>query len=175
FLTYESTRPWAKAIKAKVLGKEMPPWFADPRYGDFRNAPQITETDIKTLASWADTGAPEGDVKDKPAPIDWVDGWRIQPDIIVKMPEPYSIPAKGAGEIKTFLVPSPFKQDTWVTSIEVRPGNPSVVHHVIVQVADDVDNTFAQGFAWGAGVLKRDGRLNRRQSGGGGYGGGHAA
>ena len=50
FLTYESTRPSAKAIKEKVVRKEMPPWFADPRYGGFRNAPQLTETDIKTLA-----------------------------------------------------------------------------------------------------------------------------
>src|SRR5260370_4678726 len=68
FLTYESARPWAKAIKEAVLAKKMPPWFADPRYGDFRNKPNLTETEIKTLAAWADSGAPEGDAKDKPAP-----------------------------------------------------------------------------------------------------------
>src|SRR5688572_15302505 len=60
-LTYESSRPWAKAIKEKVLKKEMPPWFADPRYGDFRNAPKLTESDIKTIAAWVDSGAKEGD------------------------------------------------------------------------------------------------------------------
>ena len=61
FLTYESTRPWAKAMKQAVLSKQMPPWFADPRYGDFRNQPTLTESDIKTIAAWADNGAPEGD------------------------------------------------------------------------------------------------------------------
>jgi hypothetical protein len=169
FLTYESTRPWAKAIKEKVVGREMPPWFADPRYGEFRNAPKLTAADIKTLGEWSDSGAPEGDMKDAPTQIQWADGWRTQPDVIVSMPEPYTIRAKGEGEIKTFMVPNPFQQDTWVTSIEVRPGNPSVVHHVIVQVPEVDAPT---GFAWGGfqqvrGPLARDGR---RQSGGqGGY------
>jgi len=160
FLTYESTRPWAKAIKEKVVRREMPPWFADPRYGEFRNATKLTDADIKTLAAWADGGAQEGDAKDKPAQVEWVDGWRIQPDVIVSMPEPYRIPAKGAGEIKAFLIPSPFKQDTWVSSIEIRPGNPSVVHHVIVQVPEE---KIPEGFAWGGfgrvpGTFKRDGK-----------------
>src|SRR5438132_5325271 len=65
FLTYESTRPWAKAIKEAVLSKKMPPWFADPHYGDFRNQPTLTESEVKTLVVWADNGAPEGDAKDK--------------------------------------------------------------------------------------------------------------
>src|SRR5262245_40268574 len=66
FLTYESTRPWAKAIKAAVLSKKMPPWLADSHYGGFRNSPELTATDIKTLAAWADTGAAEGNPADKP-------------------------------------------------------------------------------------------------------------
>ena len=51
-------------------------------------------------------------------------------------PEPYYVPASGAGEIHEFTIPNPFKQDTWVTSIEIRPSNPSVVHHVIVKIPD---------------------------------------
>ena len=50
-LTYESTRPWAKAIKTAVVSKKMPPWFADPHFGDYRNAPKLTAADIKTLAA----------------------------------------------------------------------------------------------------------------------------
>src|SRR5262245_1885951 len=66
FLTYESTRPWAKAIREAVLSKKMPPWLADSHYGGFRNSPELTATDIKTLAAWADTGAAEGNPADKP-------------------------------------------------------------------------------------------------------------
>jgi hypothetical protein len=136
FLTYESTRPWARAIKEAVLSKKMPPWFADPHYGDFRNQPTLTEADIKTLAAWADNGALEGEAKDKPAPIEWPEGWRIRPDVVISMPQPYDVPAKGSGEIKSFLVPNPFKEDTWVSAVEIRPGNPSVVHHVMLQVPE---------------------------------------
>jgi hypothetical protein len=147
FLTYEATRPWAKAIKQAVLSKKMPPWFADPRYGDFRNQPTLTESEIQTLAAWVDNGAPEGNAKDKPQPVKWPEGWRIRPDVILSMPEPYNVPASGSGEIKVFTVPNPFKEDTWVTSVEIRPGNPSVVHHVMLQVPEKIP---APSFSWGA-------------------------
>src|ERR1700721_3765777 len=49
FLNYEHTRPWAKAIKIAVLAKQMPPWFADPQYGHFSNAPKLSQHDVDTL------------------------------------------------------------------------------------------------------------------------------
>src|SRR5262252_4860731 len=139
FLSYESTRPWAKAIKTAVLTRKMPPWFADPHYGEFRNAPKLTQAEIDTLATCADTGAHEGDAADKPADPQWADGWRTKSDVVVSMKEPYLVAARGPGEIKQFTIPNPFKEDTWVTSIEIRPGDPSVVHHVIVQIPDKTD------------------------------------
>ena len=60
-LSYASARPWAKAIKTAVITKQMPPWFADPHYGDFRNAPKLTADQIKTLTAWVDGGSLEGD------------------------------------------------------------------------------------------------------------------
>src|ERR1700747_2190924 len=68
-LTYADARPWAKAMKAAVLTRKMPPWFADPGYGHFANDLTLSSKDIDTIASWADAGAPEGDGKDKPAPV----------------------------------------------------------------------------------------------------------
>ena len=115
-LTYESARPWAKAIKSAVVSKQMPPWFADSHYGDFRNAPKLTQANVATLVAWADNGAREGEVADKAAQSpQWRDGWRIQPDVVVSMPDAYRVGAKGKGEIKEFFIPSPFKEDTWVT------------------------------------------------------------
>src|SRR5262249_24584242 len=141
FTSYEETRPWAKAIKQAVLTKKMRPWFADPHYGRFLNAPKLTEADIQQLAAWADNGAPEGKPDDKPAPIEWPQGWQIEPDVIVSMPEPYPVPAKGVVELTSFTIPTGFTKDTWITSIEVRPGNPAVVHHLVlsfVRHRDDV-------------------------------------
>lgn len=137
FMTYESTRPWAKAIKAAVINQKMPPWFADPHIGEFRNAPKVTSADIATLTAWADTGAFEGNPANKPPAPKWAEGWRIKPDVVVSMPQPYRIAARGAGEIKEFFIDNPFKEDTWVSAIEIRPGDPSVVHHVIVQILEN--------------------------------------
>jgi len=112
FLTYSSTRPWAKAIKAAVINRQMPPWFADPHYAKLRNAPKLTQANIDTLAAWADTGSDEGESADLPPDVHWVEGWRIRPDVVVSMREPYVVHAKGQGEIRQFVVPNPFKQDT---------------------------------------------------------------
>src|ERR1700722_2423253 len=96
FLSYESTRPWAKAIKTAVLSKKMPPWFADPHVGKFANDRSLSDADIHTLVSWVDAGAPAGDAKDARKPVDWVEGWRIgKPDAVISMPIKYQIPATG--------------------------------------------------------------------------------
>ena len=137
-MTYENARPWAKAIRARVVKGQMPPWFANPGFAPLRNAPQITDTDIRTLVSWVDSGAVEGNAADKPLPRHWANGWRTTPDVVVSMKNAYSVPATGAGQILQFFIPSPFKEDTWVTSIEIQPGDPSVVHHVILQTTDSM-------------------------------------
>ena len=55
-LTYKDARPWAKSIKTAVLKRQMPPWFADPNYGHFANDKRLSDSDIKTIAAWADGG-----------------------------------------------------------------------------------------------------------------------
>ena len=47
FLSYESTRPWAKSIKTAVLTNKMPPWFADPHYGKFSNDRSLSQREIE--------------------------------------------------------------------------------------------------------------------------------
>src|SRR5215510_2810691 len=46
-LTYEDARPWARAMKEKVVLRQMPPWFADPKYGSFVNDPSLTVKEIE--------------------------------------------------------------------------------------------------------------------------------
>src|SRR5580698_4565808 len=71
FLTYDSARPWAKAMKVAVATKKMPPWFADPQFSHFANDRSLKQSDIDTIAKWADGGALEGNAKDAPAPVQW--------------------------------------------------------------------------------------------------------
>jgi len=129
FLTYTDTRPWAKAMKEAVVNRQMPPWFADPAYGHFANDRRLSETDIKTISTWADGGAPEGDAKDKPSPVTFQDGWNIKPDMIIEMPKDYNVPATGTVNYQNVLVKVNFPEDVWVIAAEMRPGNPKVLHH----------------------------------------------
>ena len=129
-LTYKEARPWARSIKNAVTSETMPPWFADPDYGHFLNERRLSRSDIDTITQWADAGAPEGDPKDAPPPVQWPDGgWQIKPDYIVEGPT-YEVPAKGIVEWTWFVVPGGFTKDTWVTSIEVLPSQLAVTHHV---------------------------------------------
>src|ERR1700744_4572159 len=134
FLNYEGTRPWAKSIKQAVLTKQMPPWFADPSYGHFSNERKLSEADIKTVAAAVGGGAPEGNVKDMPAPIVWSEGWNIKPDLTYQLPKPYTVPKTGTIQYTYFIVPSGLTKDTWVADAEVRAGNRSVVHHASVYI-----------------------------------------
>ena len=94
-VTYEETRPWAKAIKAAVVSQKMPPWFADPKVGHFSNDRRLSDDQIQTLSAWVDNGAPEGDAKDKPAPRKFQEGWNLKPDMVIEMPNAFQIPASG--------------------------------------------------------------------------------
>jgi len=135
FLTYEGTRPWAKAMKAAVVTRKMPPWFADPRYQHFQNDRSLKEADIDAIAKWADNGAPEGNPKDGPAAINWpAEGWEIQPDIIIDGPA-FDVAANPRGNVIEWMfitVPSGITKDTWFTSLEIRPSEPAVTHHICV-------------------------------------------
>jgi hypothetical protein len=130
FLTYKEVRPWAKAIKDAVLSRKMPPWFAETGYAHFANDRTLNDSAIKTLAAWADGGAPEGHEKDKPAPVAFHDGWNIKPDMIIEMPQNVQLPATGTIEYKYILVKTNFPEDRWVVAAEMRPGNAQVVHHM---------------------------------------------
>jgi hypothetical protein len=132
--SYEDARGWAEMIREVVGESRMPPWFADPRHGQFANDPRLTDEEKRQLFTWIDNGCPQGDERDLPEPRQFVDGWRIgQPDqVFVMADKPYQVPAEGTIEYKYFTVDPGFTEDKWVQAAECRPGNRRVVHHIIL-------------------------------------------
>ena len=144
-LTYNEARPWAKSIREKVANRDMPPWHADPRYGEWRNDRRISQEAINTILAWVNTGAKEGDPKDLPAMPEYTPGWRIgKPDQTFSAPE-QSVPAEGVVDYQYLTVPTNFKEDRWVTSAEIRSSAHAVVHHVIVFVQEPGATSRLQG------------------------------
>ena len=132
-LTFRDTRPWVKSIGTQVQKGTMPPWHADPAYGEFVNDRRLSASEKDTILRWVNAGAPEGDPKDLPAPPKYAEGWTIgDPDAVFAMQEDYPLPASGTVAYQYFEVPTNFAEDRWVQAFEVRPGNHAAVHHVIV-------------------------------------------
>ena len=94
-LTFEETRPWARAIKAAIAAKKMPPWFAEPGIGHFANERRLSAGDVTAINAWVDGGAPGGNAADAPPPRVFESGWNLKPDLIVEMPKPFELPARG--------------------------------------------------------------------------------
>jgi len=171
-LSYKEARPWARSIREKVVSREMPPWHADPRVGQFSNDPSLTRDQIDTITAWVDGGAKEGDPRDLPPAPKFVEGWGIgQPDLILKMPEEFTLEANGPDEYQIFLIDTGFTEDKYVQIAEARPGNRRIVHHMAAFVMpppqgaqqwkaptrEEMDKMFAEldPILYTVGVLRR--------------------
>ncbi len=136
-ITYQEARPWAKAIREKVLDRSMPPWLAAPGFGHFENERRLSQKEIDTLAAWVAAGAPKGDDKDLPPAPKLEEGWTLgRPDLVISLEEEVSVPAEGVVPYKYFTVPTNFTEDKWVQASEIHPGNRAVVHHIIVFIQE---------------------------------------
>jgi hypothetical protein len=135
--TYKEVRPWAKSIKQQVASRTMPPWHADPHINKFSNDRRLTDDQVATIVKWADNGAPEGDSKDMPKMPTFTDGWVIgKPDVTVDMGADFKIKAEGVIPYQYYTVDPGFTEDTWIQAAEVRPGQRSQVHHILVFVQE---------------------------------------
>jgi hypothetical protein len=166
FMTYDSTRPWAKAIKQVVASKKMPPWFADPAHGKFANDRSLPEADVKTLISWVDGGAKAGNPKDAPKPMTFAEGWAIgQPDKIIEIPTAIDIPTSGVMDYKYVIVHTGFTEDKYVQFAEARPTDREHCHHILSFIREPGNPWFKDAPIGVAFIPSKDGK-----EGGGGFG-----
>lgn len=132
-LTHDDATNWSAMIREVVLQRRMPPWHADPRFGDFKEERRLSQEEIDTIVAWVDGGAPAGDPKDLPPAKDYPDGWKIgEPDVVFQLPVDVPIPAKGTIPYLYFKTPTNFKEDMWIQAAEARPGNRAAVHHILL-------------------------------------------
>ena len=149
-LTYNEARPWAKAIKEKVLDRSMPPWLASAENHQFKNDRRLSQKEIDTIAAWVDAGAPKGEDGDLPVPPSFEQGWSIgKPDAVISLDQAIAVPAEGVIPYKYLTVQTNFTEDKWVQAAEIRPGNRKVVHHVIIFVQEPGNRTELAGEARG--------------------------
>jgi len=147
-VTYQEVRPWAKAIRERVVTRNMPPWHIDKTVGiqSFQNDRSLTDGQINTIVRWVDTGAPLGDPKDLPPPRNWPDeqGWVLAkqfgpPDLVLKS-EDYTMPAQAQDVWWRPVTDVPLTEARWVRAVEMRPGTLAgrkIMHHVLAGLIQD--------------------------------------
>ncbi len=155
-VTYKESKPWAEAIKKATQSREMPPWFADPRFGTWADDPSLTSEQIATLAAWTDAGSAAGDPRDAPPAKEWSAGWNIpQPDVVIRMTKPVTIPAQGEVDYTYEIVPTGFTSDRWVQMSQIRPSSPEYVHHAVVYIRPP-NSTWLRGAPVGVPFIAND-------------------
>ena len=136
-ISYEDARPWARAVKTKVVAREMPPWDAAPGIQEYTNDSRLTQDQVDTISAWVDGGSPRGNDADLPPVPQFTEGWSIgEPDYVFTMVEPFDIPADGTVPYRYFNVPTNLTEDIWISANQFKPGDRRVVHHVISQVVE---------------------------------------
>jgi hypothetical protein len=167
-VTYEETRPWAKAIRERVVTRQMPPWHIDRNVGvqNFKNDLSLSDAQIATIVRWIDSGEAPGDPKDMPPAKQWPSGneWTAakelgKPDMIIEAPA-YTMEAHHQDVWWRPVVKIPIDEPRWVKAVEMRPSSEQgrrIIHHAVAYLdqeepgeANSPDRTAASG---GRGML----------------------
>jgi hypothetical protein len=161
-LTYDEVRPWARAIKQKVVSREMPPWLIDRTVGvsAFKDDPSLSDAEIATIAAWVDAGAARGGTAPPKRTVlseNDRDDWHLgRPDLIVELPVEHVIAAGQPDWTGKYEVTTGLTEDRYIRAVEIKPSRRArgVVHHALahlVQEGDDGDEeeSFLSGYAVG--------------------------
>jgi hypothetical protein len=132
---YREVKKRAKTVARVTASHFMPPWLPERGVVELIGERGLTDGQIATIDRWSKAGAPEGAAADLKVKAQWKDGWQLgPPDLVVTMPEPYTLPADGPDIYRNFVIPNVVSADRYVTAFEMRPGNPRAVHHAFLKL-----------------------------------------
>jgi hypothetical protein len=157
-LSYREVRPWARAIKAKVVAHEMPPWQADSKYGKFTNDPSLSAAEIAKITAWVDAGAAEGTGAPPEPPHFSAGGWTHpsgrDPDLVYEFPVELQLAAQGEMPNFNVYTPLPFSDARLIEATEILPGNFKATHHLTASPTNlPLGMKLGRGAAWLGGPV----------------------
>ena len=130
---FDAAKKQHTMIASAADAKRMPPWKAVEGYGDFKGENRLSALEIAILKKWSIQNAVRGDAKKEPTtPVfpktEWSHG---TPDKVLQLSKPFELEAEGPDVYRNFVFDLGNKEDVYIKALDVRPGNKSVVHHVI--------------------------------------------
>ena len=126
---------YSEAMKYRVMGREMPPWHADPIHGRFKNDSSLSAEEQALLIAWIEQGALKDGESDPlenipPPPPKWP-AELGEPNLVLRTPV-QQIKATGIEPYRYIFVDTGLTSNVWLKAALVKPSNPRVVHHYLV-------------------------------------------
>lgn len=135
---FDEAKSHADMIVEVTQRRIMPPWIPGPATPHpFVGQRWLSERELKLLAQWAEEGCSFGDEADLPPAVKFAEGWQLgTPDLVIRMQEPFTVPADGPDLLQNFVLPIKVPEDKLVAAVEFHPGNRRVVHHAVLFLDD---------------------------------------
>ena len=134
-ISYDDVARRARLIATVTESRYMPPWLPEPGVVKYAGERRLSDAQIALIERWAEGGAPAGDSSVASSPPSYPEGWQLgTPDLVLEMPEAFTVPAEGRDVFRNFVIPARVPALRYVRAIEFRPGNPQVVHHAEIRI-----------------------------------------
>jgi uncharacterized protein (TIGR03437 family) len=131
-LTYDDAFRHGRDMMLQTTTRYMPPWKPEPGWAAYRDERRLTPAQIDLIQQWVAQGMPQGPMSKAPVMPVYSDDWQLgTPDLILEMPQEFSVPAEGPDLYRNFVIPTGVTTDKWVRAIEVKPRSRAVVHHIL--------------------------------------------
>lgn len=139
-LTYSDVSQHAATMASVIDSGYMPPWKAVHTGIEYSADRRLTAEQKKLIADWIAADCPQGNPADIPAPPRFPSDWALgKPDMVIKMDQPFEVPASGRDIYRSFIFPVNLPEDKWIKAIELRPTARGAVHHALFFVDDAVN------------------------------------
>ena len=136
-VTYADVKKRAKLVAQVTASRQMPPWMPEPAHSKIVGERRLSEEEIATIGRWWKAGTPEGAAGQLVAKAQWNDEWKLgKPDLVITLPEAYSLPADGPDVYRNFVIPNIVPSDRYLRASEFRPGTGGAIHHAFVLLDD---------------------------------------
>ncbi len=135
--SYQAVASRSAMLKAVIESKVMPPWSASPpAIGDhspWMNDRSLSPADHLALITWLSGSKLEGSAPKEVSKPEPIPEWNIgKPDLILQLPKPIKVQATGFMDYEELSIDPGVSDEKWISAVEIRPTDPSVVHHVLV-------------------------------------------
>jgi hypothetical protein len=141
--TYQAAQVESGQMASATQSRLMPPWLASDVCNSYLDDRSLTDAQIQLLQDWNANGSPMGDASQASPIVDTDAGSPVAdlgtPSLVVQSPSPYVPTSTGNDDYHCFVVDPQLMANQDVVAVNVIPGNPRIVHHVILYEVEQSD------------------------------------